>query len=100
MSLLLTAAVLAFAGITTVTVSETRNRTTVINPLDNNLKTMVRINSLPSIIKATLSSNKYKNWAPIAAYLVIDSNNAEYYQVDVKNEEETTSLKINKDGTI
>lgn len=105
--LIIGVAMLAFAGITTVSASEINKPVmVVVQPdftavqQDTTSKTPVKIDALPDAVKATLSSDKYKDWAPVAAFLIIDANKAEYYQVDVKKAEETASLKIGKDGVV
>jgi hypothetical protein len=66
---------------------------------DSTSKTPVKIEELPDAVKATLSSDRYKDWAPVGAFLIKDGK-TEYYLVDVKKAEETTSLKIGKDGIV
>lgn len=99
-NLILGAAILAFAGISAVKASEIKTPVTVIIQQDSTSKTPVKVDALPDAVKATLSSEKYKDWTPVAAFLIKDASKAEYYQVDVKKAEETASLKIGKDGVV
>ena len=98
--LILSAAFLAFAGIASVKANETNSLQAITVQQDSTTKTPVKIEDLPDAVKATLASEKYKDWAPLAAYLVTDDKKTEYYQVDVKKAEETASLKIGKDGVV
>ncbi len=91
-NLILGATMLAFTGISTVKANETGTSAIVITQQDSTTKTPVKIEALPDAVKATLSSDKYKEWTPVAAFLIKDSNKAEYYQIDAKKAEETTSL--------
>jgi len=99
-NLILGAAILAFAGISTVSASEIKTPVTVTIQQDSTTKTPVKLDALPDAVKATLSSDKYKDWTPTAAFLIVDASKAEYYQVDAKKAEETASLKIGKDGVV
>lgn len=98
--LILSAAFLAFAGIASVQANEIKTVAPLVLQQDSTTKTPVKIEELPDAVKATLSSDQYKDWAPLAAYLISDGKKIEYYQVDVKKAEETTSLKIGKDGVV
>lgn len=99
-NLILSAAILAFAGISTVKANDIKTPVTIVVQQDSTTKTPVKIEALPDAVKATLASDKYKDWAPVTAFLIVDAKKAEYYQVDVKKGEETTSLKIGKDGVV
>lgn len=99
-NLILGAVILAFTGISTVKANGAKTSVTIITQQDSTTKTPVKIDALPDAIKATLSSDKYKEWTPVAAFLIKDSSKAEYYQIDIKKAEETASLKIGKDGVV
>ncbi|MNL08798.1 hypothetical protein D3C87_1295340 [compost metagenome] len=98
--IILSAAILAFAGLTTVKASDIKAPIVISTLQDSVTKTPVELKDLPDAVKATLSSEKYKEWIPTAAFLVINADKSEYYQVDVKKQEETASLKIGKDGVV
>jgi hypothetical protein len=99
--IILSAAILAVAGLTTVKASNNiQSPVAVIAYQDSVTKTPVEIKDLPDAVKATLASDKYKDWAPSAAFLVTKADKSEYYQVDVKKQEESASLKIGKDGAV
>lgn len=99
-NLILGAAILAFAGVSTVKANDIKTPVAIVAQQDSTTKTPVKIEELPDAVKATLASDKYKDWAPIAAFKITDASKAEYYQVDAKKGEETASLKIGKDGVV
>lgn len=98
--IILSAAILAFAGITSVKASDLSFRNPVVAVQDSTTKTPVELSALPDAVKATLQSDKYKDWTPTAAFIVKTGEKLEYYQVDAKKEQETASLKIGEDGTV
>ncbi|MCD0486782.1 hypothetical protein LPB86_00990 [Pedobacter sp. MC2016-14] len=97
---ILSAAFLAFAGLTAVNANEVKTPVTIIAQQDSTVKTPVKLEELPEPVKATLSSDKYKEWIPTAAFLVTAADKTEWYQIDVKKGEETASLNIGKDGVV
>ena len=98
--IILSAAFLAFAGIATVSANEVITPATIVTQQDSTTKTPVKLEELPDAVKATLQSDKYKEWVPSAAFLVTAADKSEWYQVDVKKGEETASLKVGKDGVV
>jgi hypothetical protein len=98
--IILSAAFLAFAGLTTVKASEVKSAIITIQQ-DSTTKTPVKVDELPDAVKTTLKSDKYKDWTANTAYLVTTSDKKEWYQVDVSNKEgQAASLKIGKDGVV
>ncbi|PYF70131.1 hypothetical protein [Pedobacter nutrimenti] len=97
---ILSAAFLAFAAVATVNANDIKAPLAITAPQDSTTKTPVKPEELPDAVKATLQSDKYKEWVPQAAFLVTAANKTEWYQVDVKKGEETASLKIGKDGSV
>lgn len=98
--IILSAAFLAFAGLTTVKASEVKSAVITIQQ-DSTTKTPVKVEELPDAVKTTLKSDKYKDWTANTAYLVTTSDKKEWYQVDVSNKEgQAASLKIGKDGVV
>lgn len=98
--IILSAAILAFAGLTTVKANDIKAPIAISIAQDSVTKTPVEVKDLPDAVKATLSSEKYKEWIPTAAFLVTKADKSEYYQIDVKKQEETASLNIGKDGVV
>lgn len=98
--IILSAAFLAIAGLTTVKASEIKVPVAMSAVQDSVTKTPVEVKDLPDAVKTTLSSDKYKEWIPTAAFLVTKADKSEHYQIDVKKQEETASLKIGKDGVV
>ena len=99
-NLILGAAILALAGVSTVKASEVTNPVANIAQQDSTTKTPVKIEELPDAVKATLSGDQYKDWAPIGAFKITEANKPTYYQVDAKKGEETASIKIGEDGVV
>ncbi|MFP5080041.1 hypothetical protein [Pedobacter sp. JCM 36344] len=98
--IILSAAFLAIAGLTTAKATEINNPTAYVVRQDSTIKTPVAFKDLPDSVKATLASEPVKAWLPTAAFLVTNADKTSYYQVDVKKEEEIKSLKITADGKI
>lgn len=98
--IILSAAFLAFAGLTAVKANDIKAPIVVTALQDSVTKTPVEVKDLPDAVKTTLASDKYKEWIPTASFLVTKADKSEYYQIDVKKQEETASLKIGKDGVI
>ena len=96
--IILSAAFLALAGFTTVNANEiTKEKYTIAVRQDSTTKTPVELKDLPDSVKATLASEPVKAWTPTAAFTVKDGDKS-YFQVDVKKEEETASLKFDAEG--
>jgi hypothetical protein len=96
--LILSAAIIAFTGLATVSASEINNDTKLVTVQDSSTKTPVALADLPDPVKATLASDTYKAWTPVDAFWIKDAT-GEFYQVNVKQEEKLASIKINKEGT-
>lgn len=64
---------------------------------DSLQKTTVKVEELPDAVKATLQSDVLKVWTPTTASLV-KSPTAEWYQVNVKKDNEERFIRIGKDG--
>lgn len=99
--IILSAAFLALAGLTTVQaseVSENKSPMSITVQQDSSTKTPVELKDLPEPVKTALQAEPLKAWTPTAAFLVVNADKSEYYQIDVKKEEETGSIKIDKEG--
>lgn len=59
-------------------------------------KRLVNVNALPEAVKNTLSGEAYAGWVVTAAFLVKGA--AEYYEIELKRGEETTTLRLNHNG--
>src|SRR5690606_15386954 len=95
---ILSAMVLGFAGIAS-SHANTLNTTVEISASaqDSVKRTEVKLEDLPEAVKTTLASDPYKEWTPTAAFHVKSDKN-EYYEINVKKEEETGSIKLTADG--
>ena len=102
--IILSAAVLAVAGLATVkanTLTHNANVQTVaiVAQTDTAQKTPIKLDALPDPIKTVLSTDVFKTWVPSDAYDV-KSGTTEYYEVNVKKGTETKALKFDKSGKI
>ncbi|TCC97462.1 hypothetical protein [Pedobacter psychroterrae] len=97
--IILSAAFLALAGLTTVSANEIKNPilTTV---QDSTTKVPVELKNLPDSVQKTLQSEPVKAWTPVDAFLVTNPDKSSYYLINVKKDQEIGSLKIDKDGKI
>lgn len=73
------------------------NSDELVSVQDSVIKTPIEVSALPDAIKTVLATEPYKAWTPTAAFSVKDGDKA-YFQVDVKKEEETASLKFDAEG--
>ncbi|TCC94245.1 hypothetical protein EZ428_05565 [Pedobacter frigiditerrae] len=95
--LILSAAFLAFAGFATVQASDLKTKIETVSVQDSVIKTPIKLEELPTAIKTVLATEPYNKWTPTAAFTVKDGAK-EYFQVDVKKEEQVGSLKFDKEG--
>jgi len=96
--LILSATFLAFAGLSAANASELKKVTPVmVTVQDSVIKTPIKLEELPEAIKTTLKTEPYSAWTPTAAFSVKEGTK-EWFQVDVKKEEQVGSLKFDKDG--
>jgi hypothetical protein len=96
----LTATVLAFAGLSTVKASESKVQPAITIQADSTQRVPVKLEELPAPVTTTLKADAYKDWTPTAAFLVTNSDKTQYYQIDVKKGTEVAFIKINKDGVV
>lgn len=61
-------------------------------------KTAVKIEELPEAVKATLASPTLKDWTATEAFLVKNAEGKEYYAINVKKDNESGSIQLDKDG--
>lgn len=97
---ILSAALLAFAGLATVKASDIKAPLALTVQQDSTSKVPVKLEELPDAVKATLQSDKYKEWIPQTAFLITAADKTSWYQIDVKKGEQTASLKVGKDGKV
>ncbi len=95
--LILSAAIIAFAGITTVQAGQINNKIEFVSVQDSVVKTPIKLEELPKAISDILKTEPYAAWTPTAAWSVKNGEKM-FFQVDVKKEEETASLKFDKEG--
>ena len=95
--LILSAAFLAFAGFAANASEASTKKIEIVTVQDSVVKTPIKLEELPEAIQNTLKTDPYKEWTATAAFKVKDGTK-EYYQVDVKKEEQIGSLKFDKDG--
>ena len=98
--IILSAAFLAVAGLTTVKANDINEQVIVAVPQDSTTQTPVELKDLPEPVQKTLLSDPVKEWTPTAAFLVTNQDKSTHYLISVKKEEETQTLKIDKEGNI
>ena len=96
--IILSAAFLAFAGISAVNATEVKEPLAITDKQDSTTKVPVELKDLPEPVKATLQTEPVKAWTPTAAFLVTAADKSTYYQIDIKKGEETASVRLDKDG--
>lgn len=97
---ILSAALLVFAGVSTVQAKEIKTPVMITVQQDSTAKVAVKLEELPQPVQATLKADAYKEWTPTGAFLITNPDKSTYYQVDVKKGNETAFLKIGQDGTV
>jgi len=97
---ILSAAILAFAGVSTVKANEIKTPIAITVQQDSSSKVPVKIEELPEAVKTTLKADAYKGWTPTTAFLITNADKSAFYQVDVKNGEKLAFLKVTKEGTV
>lgn len=60
-------------------------------------KVKITENELPEAVKSTLKGEDYKDWSVNAAYHL---KNADQYEVELKKEAETKTVKFDKEGKL
>lgn len=60
-------------------------------------KVAVRPEDLPEAVKSTLAGS-YSEWKISSAYLVTRDDNSQYYEINMKRAEETSTLNLDKYG--
>lgn len=99
-TLIIAAIILAFVGISTAAANDMGDKVTLVMQQDQITKIPVKYEALSYAIKATLSSDKYKEWTPTSAAIIVKANKAEYHEVDVEKAGDVISLKISRDGVV
>lgn len=97
---ILSAAILAFAGVSTVKANEIKTPMTITVQQDSSSKVPVKLEELPAPVKTTLKADTYKDWTPTTAFLVTNADKTTFYQVNVKNGEKVAYLNVSKEGTV
>ncbi|PYF70691.1 hypothetical protein [Pedobacter nutrimenti] len=96
--IILSAAFLAFVGLTTVKANEVKTSFKYTVQQDSSAKTPVELKDLPAAVQTTLQTDPIKQWTPTAAFLVTNADKTTYYQIDLKKEDKTATIKMDKDG--
>ena len=65
---------------------------------DTEDKTAVKLEELPEAVKTTLASPSLKAWTATEAFLVKNAEGKEYYAINVKKDNESGSIQLDKDG--
>jgi len=97
---ILTAALFAFAGISTLKAAESKNLPVISIQQDSTQKVPVKLEDLPAPVTTTLKADAYKDWVPTTAFLITNADKTQFYHIDVKKGTEVAFIKINKDGVV
>lgn len=76
------------------TVTQSANLITVV---EEQSKVAVRPEDLPEAVKSTLAGS-YSEWKVSSAYLVTRDDNSQYYEVNIRRAEETSTINLDKYG--
>lgn len=99
-NLILSAAIIALAGMSTVKADTVKAGQAIVIGQDSTAKVPVALDALPEAVKTTLKADAYKEWTPTTAYLVTNADKTSFYQIDVKNQDKLAFIKISKEGTV
>ena len=83
----------AFATVNTTTEKEITTEAAAADKKDE-----ITADALPAPVKATLAGEEYKEWKVTTAWHITGAS--EYYVVELKKGEESTSKKFDKDGKL
>jgi len=72
--------------------------TTTTTTATEETKTAVTVEELPAGVKTTLASATLKPWTATEAFLVKGADGKEYYAINLKKDNETGSVKLDKEG--
>jgi len=61
-------------------------------------KVSVKPESLPDGIKKTIASEAFSGWKVVSAFLVTNTDKTQFYELNVKNGDESARVKLDKDG--
>jgi hypothetical protein len=61
-------------------------------------KVSVKPESLPDGVKKTIASDAFSGWKVVSAFLVTNTDKTQYYELNVKNGDESARVKLDKDG--
>lgn len=100
--LMLSAAVLAFAGFTATNVNaETTNfpaASEVVMGVQD--KTPVNPEDLPDAVKAALAGEEYSEWSVNEAFSVAPAEGIPFYEISLKKDQETKVVNLNEAGEV
>ena len=97
---ILTATLLAFAGVSAVSASENKAPIAISIQQDSTQKVPVKLEELPAPVATTLKADAYKDWEPTTAFLVTNADKSTFYHIDLKKGAEVAFIKVNKDGVV
>ena len=81
------------ASVVSASTIKSNDGTAIVNVLDEKVK--ISPEELPDAVKAALNSPDFTGWQIAAAYKYTESG---MYEVELKNGDETTSIKFDQDG--
>lgn len=60
----------------------------------------IKPEDLPEAVRNTLAGDSYKDWTVSKAFSVTDDKGAHYYEVALAKGQETSTVKLDKDGKV
>lgn len=96
--IMLAAAVLAFAGMTSVnaeTIKIKESASIVLNVQD---RTPIEASALPDAVKTALAGDAYSGWTVKEAYSVQTADAVPYYSITLQNGDQTQTIDLNEAG--
>jgi hypothetical protein len=100
--IILSAAVLAIAGFTTVKANSLNAKmqtAIIVNQADSLQKTPIKLEDLPVPVQTQLKADLFKTWIPTTAFDVKSGSN-EYYEINVKKDADIKVIRFDKDGKV
>ncbi len=88
---------ISFASVQASALVTTRNVVKEIHILSQE-KVSVKPDSLPEGIKKTIKGEAFSGWKVVSAFLVTNADKTQYYELNVKNGDETARVKLDKEG--
>lgn len=88
---------ISFASVQATTLSKANKVVSGVR-IFNQEKVSIKPDSLPEGIKKTIKGEAFAGWKVVSAFLVTNADKTQYYELNVKNGDETARVKLDKEG--